>query len=384
MDNKHDMLPDHSPQQRSRIQSARKITPPECKAPPSPPATAERTRLQTTNALPQSLVDFKRKAEAGDVSERTSILISKKDYNNARDRIESIFSKFDYDPGSGCIILHMPSATHEAFVYEITRAIHSEVARVGRENPGARGLTSQICGTGSARIFLDVDSDEHEADKARTEIRRQPDAQFEVEGAALPGVVIEVSRTQDGRQMPKIAKEYIHHSDGLIKVVICIDINSGKESTISVWKPRFIPEEESDQVTMDIEQAVKSKPFRTAEGNTVNNDSSLILHLHEFAPDELSHDYPNLPLSIPYHKICEFLNKAERLHERRESQSARDKRSAQRARVKKRKLSSSSGDGLDTEDEEKFAAKEKSTVDKDEKKDGDYAPRPAKKRAQRA
>jgi hypothetical protein len=111
----------------------------------------------------------------------------------------------------------------------------------------------------------------------------------------------------------------------------------------------------------------------------MNRDSKLTLDLHDFAPDELSQDYPNIPISIPYSKIYDFLNTAEQLHQSRESKNAKGVRSTRR--VKKRKLSSSPMEELDPEDEEKFTAKEELADAKEKKQDGDFEPQAAKRRA---
>ncbi|KAF5697764.1 hypothetical protein FMUND_15302 [Fusarium mundagurra] len=73
-----------------------------------------------------------------------------------------------------------------------------------------------------------------------------------------------------------------------IKVVLGIDLNEDKESTISFWKATFTPLQNGDGVEMDIEQVVQSEPFRDANKNPV--DGTLTLHLHDFVPDNL---WPN-------------------------------------------------------------------------------------------
>lgn len=111
----------------------------------------------------------------------------------------------------------------------------------------------------------------------------------------------------------------------------------------------------------------------------MNRGSKLTLDLHDFAPDELAQDYPNIPISIPYSKIYDFLNTAEQLHQSRESKNAKGVRSTRR--VKKRKLSSSPVEELAPEDEERFTAKEESADAKEKKQDGDFEPQTAKRRA---
>lgn len=110
----------------------------------------------------------------------------------------------------------------------------------------------------------------------------------------------------------------------------------------------------------------------------MNRDSKLTLHLHDFAPDELSQHYPNIPISIPYSKICDFLSTAEQLQQSRESKNAKGMRSSRR--VKKRKLSSSPVEQLGPEDEERFTSKEELADAKEKKQDGDFKPQAAKRR----
>ncbi|RSL82715.1 hypothetical protein CEP52_016899 [Fusarium oligoseptatum] len=379
------------PSRLSRQELPRKVTPPEHKALPSPPPTEQRAEParnpSPAGRLPQSLLDYKRQAERGEVSQLTSISISQQEFSDAQDEIETAFRRFDYEPGRGRITLRMPSPTHDAFVCLIERAICDELARIGRDDDTASPFTSQILGAGSSRIFLDGYDDDKEEESERNErdglpkqTRRQPDAQFQHRKAAFPGVVVEVSYSQDKKQLSKIAKQYIYHSDGDIKAVICIDINYGSsQSTISLWKPRFTPERESGTVIMDIEHVIQAQPFRTAGGQPLNHDDTLTLTLHDFAPDELCHDCPPTSLPIPFARICEFVGLAEQAQQARESETARGIRSTRQ--VKKRPLSSSSLEELCSEDETRFENQERAADTMTNNQDRDFEPRPAKRRA---
>ncbi|KAK2926643.1 Nucleotide-diphospho-sugar transferase [Fusarium oxysporum f. sp. vasinfectum] len=85
--------------------------------------------------------------------------------------------------------------------------------------------------------------------------------------ARYPGVVVEVALTQDAKELRRIARRYIYYTGGQIKVVLGIDLNEDKESTISVWKPTFSSAQNGDGVGMDIEQVVQPQPFRDAKKN---------------------------------------------------------------------------------------------------------------------
>uniref|UniRef100_A0A0D2YCV2 Uncharacterized protein n=1 Tax=Fusarium oxysporum (strain Fo5176) TaxID=660025 RepID=A0A0D2YCV2_FUSOF len=190
-----------------------------------------------------------------------------------------------------------------------------------------------------------------------------PDIQFQFAGAEYPGVVAEVALTQDVKQLGKIAKEYIHYSWAAIQVVICVDLNTDKESTIS--------------------------PFRTADGNPINQ-GSLTLHLHDFVTEEFRQGISNLSFSISYSEMAEMLNSSQRIHEGR-NVAAKRKRPIPRG-VKRRSASLESEpeemidqDKARYDNEAAAAMKKLDTQDETyEDVEGEEEERPAKKRAQLA
>ncbi|KAK7592292.1 hypothetical protein V3481_006913 [Fusarium oxysporum f. sp. vasinfectum] len=268
------------------------------------------------------------------------------------DQIESAFPRFDYEP-----------------------KLEQEILRIGRDNNQVREFTSQIKGGGSSRIYLE---DKEKQNKVLKCLRRQPDGQFGHKEAEFPGVVIEVSYSQDGKQLSKIAKQYIHYTDGNIKAVICLDINYGNtQSTVSLWKPQFNPDPESDDpdsFILDFEQTVQAKPFRTADGKPLNPENSLTLHLHDFAPDQSCQGVPNIPILISFAKICEFLDDAEKVQNARESRGTSGIRSTRKLR--KRELSSSSLEELAQDDEARFKEQEEAVDTRASHRDDAFVPRP--------
>ncbi|KAF4986694.1 hypothetical protein FDECE_15820 [Fusarium decemcellulare] len=292
------------------FKSPRKVTSPKRNALPSPPATIEAKRIRKSANLPQRLLDFKRKAENYDVALLTYIPLSPAEYSSAYEQIDSAFNRFDYDPKRGLIILRMTSLTHDTFVYSLSRYIDQEIQRVGLDNG-------------------------------------------------------------------QLAKQYINYSEGNIKVVICVDINYGNTpSTLSLWKSQFNPDPESNDPNdymLDYEQAIEAQPFRTADGKPLNPGSSLTLNLHDFAPDELCHDVPNIPIPISFAKICEFLDRAEKGQKDRESKDARGFRST--LKVRKRKVSSSSLEDLASDDEDRVKQQEIAADTRADHHDDDFVPR---------
>ncbi|SPJ79170.1 uncharacterized protein FTOL_07561 [Fusarium torulosum] len=383
MDDTHHPSPESSPKAplSHPVKSHRRITPPErnSRSLPSPPASDERKRASTATAdeLPQRLVEFKRKCKTGDYSPLTNFHLSKADYTRLRDKIQATFRRFDYNPRRQLVSFRMPSALHDLFISFFGSAIFNEIREIGRQNRQARAFTESIDNALSSRVLL-IDGEE--------QWEQQPDAQFEHHEARYPGVVVEVALTQDAKELRRIARRYIYYTDGQIKVVLGIDLNEDKESTISVWKPTFSPAQNGVGVDMDIEQVVQPQPFRDANKNPVNG--ALTLHLHDFAPDNLCQGCPNIPFSIPYRDMSDMMAKAERrklLRERKEVPEPSIRV------VNKRRYSESSEDQMAEEDEKRYSDEADDANDKEDRDDGAYKPpknlenmtcEPRKKRAQ--
>lgn len=78
-------------------------------------------------------------------------------------------------------------------------------------------------------------------------MRRQLDAQFQHHDTVYTGGVVEVSYSQDGKDLQKPAQDCILYSNADIKVVVAIDINyGGKESTVSLWWPKYTRKDNED------------------------------------------------------------------------------------------------------------------------------------------
>lgn len=127
----------------------------------------------------------------------------------------------------------MPWTIHEYFSSRIVDVLKDQLRDI-RERGGKAGrFASKITSVGSVRIFL------KESDEDAKTLRRQTDAQFQHPDATYPGVVVEISYSQDGKMCGN-RQDYILFSSGNIKAVIGIDINPlGKESTVSLWRPKF-------------------------------------------------------------------------------------------------------------------------------------------------
>ncbi|KAH7232260.1 uncharacterized protein BKA55DRAFT_544598 [Fusarium redolens] len=263
--------------------------------------------------LPQRLVDFKRKVETGEVAPLTSFYLSNDKFTRSQAKIEGNFRRFDCDSRRQRITFRMPSPTHETFTQSLVSAIHVKLFLQGCQSQQVHDFIAKINTVGSAKVVL------HHDDNAPGS-HRQPDAQFPYKGS---------------------------------------------ESTVSVWKPRLLQKESSD-VSLKIEQAVQSQPFRSADGSPINQTLALDLSLHDFAPDQLCQDCPDLSLSIPYSKLYEMLSDAEEVEDSTTTGILPNRG------VKRDRLSSSSLESLISEDKEKWQVEDRAVKEKQDANDGEY------------
>ncbi|KAI1839507.1 hypothetical protein JX266_014281, partial [Neoarthrinium moseri] len=204
-------------------------------------------------------------------------------------------------------------------------------------------------------------------------MQRQPDAQFQHHNAAYPGVVLEISYSQNGKDLDRLAWDYILKSNGDIRVVIGIDLDYGgtNVSSVSVWRAVFLREEGEELESLDVKREITCQPFRNADRSRVNQSAKLDLYLDEFATDALPDKCERILFSMTFEKLAELLDKAEGIHEAREAgQIGKGIRS--KPRTRKRKRSSSPVDALRSEDEEVFRDREQRTAQRSAASDSDF------------
>jgi hypothetical protein len=163
----------------------------------------------------------------------------------------------------------MPSATHGSFIWQLGANICDNLRDLGRENEQVCDFTNSISNVLSPNLFL-RDYDSTQGSTGKVEALRMSDTQFQHESATYPGVIVEVTLTQDAKRLARIAKDYIYLTEEAIQVVICINLNSDNDSTISVWKATYAPLPGTDQLELFYEEVVKrevcSNIFHTTSG----------------------------------------------------------------------------------------------------------------------
>lgn len=112
----------------------------------------------------------------------------------------------------------------------------------------------------------------------------------------------------------------------------------------------------------------------------MNTGEFLGIRLSDFATDAISDCFKSVSLSIPFERLIELLTRAEQIQQAREPTDGRERIKSTRP-TKKRRLSSSSVDELESEDEGKFAGLEAAAVQRVDTADKDFDVRKAKRRA---
>ncbi|KAL3476217.1 hypothetical protein BJX99DRAFT_228413 [Aspergillus californicus] len=224
--------------------------------------------------------------------------------------------RWEYDPESALLYIRMNTPIHQFFAASIMHEICKQLDRIASGEGAASKFASQIASGASARIFLKEGSPR--GDHAEVFPRRAPDAQFHHYDAAYPGVVLEVSYSQNAKELRKLAWQYIQNSNGNIKVFIgiIIDYTRTKVPILSLWRPSYTHEEGEEFDLLDVYQEIESQPFRAQDGSYTNQTQCIQLSLSDFAPDELSANFQDSRLEISYNHLASFLDLAEKAQER--------------------------------------------------------------------
>uniref|UniRef100_A0A0B7KR42 Uncharacterized protein n=1 Tax=Bionectria ochroleuca TaxID=29856 RepID=A0A0B7KR42_BIOOC len=286
--------------------------------------------------------------------------------------------RVDYDPESESLNIRMPAPIHDFFATSVADEINAKLQAIVERGNETGEFAAQIRNGGSSRIILKEDTTVGEESEAsgislQRHPERHPDGQFQHCKAAYPGVVLEISYSQDGKDLEKLAWDYIQCSNGDIKAVIGIDINYGmKESTVSLWRPIYVHEDDEELDILDVNKVVAGEPFRAADGSRLNQDQVVPLMLSDFATDILSALSGSISLSITYKRLAELLDQAEQMHQVREQGRSSGIKSQRITR--KRKRPSPSADLIRSDDEADFRRQEQRAMERVAAEDGDFRP----------
>ncbi|KAH0556800.1 hypothetical protein GP486_005409 [Trichoglossum hirsutum] len=146
----------------------------------------------------------------------------------------------------------------------------------------------------------------------------------------FPRIVIEASFPPKRKYLPYLAYDYIAISQGRIELVVGLDIGhwGSKKASVSMWQPRstmmmvkeFGPvSRHSRMILRESSLTITLQYFRLEDGSAVE-EGSLTFQLRDFVPPEAADRIAGLdiPISIPYSKLAQYLDFAERNYALRE------------------------------------------------------------------
>jgi hypothetical protein len=141
---------------------------------------------------------------------------------------------FNYNPAGALLTIQIPSPVRNFFTNLLAIEIQDQLKEIAERADNASDFTGKVKVKGSSRIFLLKGITDKSLGAAGQAVRREPDGQFQYPDTAYPGVVLKVSYLQNGKDLKKLASDYILHSNSDIKIVIGVNINYRVESTVSV------------------------------------------------------------------------------------------------------------------------------------------------------
>ncbi|KAF5025158.1 hypothetical protein F66182_2734 [Fusarium sp. NRRL 66182] len=348
--------------------------------PPSPPGTDERG-VKSTDAddisdhlLPAKLQEHKT------LCERTlnppafaHFIVGRKEYSTLEKKIARVFKRFDYEPRRNRLTIRMPSPTHSYIASLFQQDVLTELNSALKNSTGeAKSIAKRIISVQDCHVYLEKTGDNYGP------VKREPDIQFQYFGMAYPSIIVEVSYSQDGKALRRLAQEYILYSDGEVKLVIGIDLNYRNEpSTVSLWRPEFT--EVEDGLILGISEEVKQVPFCSSSGEPLNSDQSLKINLGDFAPDEVSKTWPDITLTIAFSRLAQLAQDAQKWRKKNKSGVSDDEVKLRRV-IRKRRLLSSPVEELRSEDEANYSKMEAADASRHDASDGSYRPPVAKRR----
>ncbi|KAF5673543.1 hypothetical protein FCIRC_8006 [Fusarium circinatum] len=340
--------------------ASRKVTPTQSEATPlpSPPESLERARPAGV-ALPEVLVEVLREwnPRPFDPDFYKTVPLSRDEYKSAREVIEKTFRRFDYDPFKGKITIRMNSPIHDRFAGLVNSAVTVKLIKLRDGDSPTANFARSIMPFLSARNELDnrkrpalpVQDPEKKEHKL-------PDLQFCHKMANHSGTVVEIAYSQPAKELKKLAVKYIGGTLGQIQNVIGFDLNTHKESTVS----------------LDVHQVLEEVPFRSADREPLNQDSELPLFLHDMTTDKsLLEGVDNLSISLLFKDLCVFLDEVENHHEL--CCEPKKKRLINGLPIKSMPPSSSPEEELASEDERVFAEQEEAEQKKATRSDCSFS-----------
>ena len=139
----------------------------------------------------------------------------------------------------------MPTSTHDIFTELLVQKIGSQLKSVSRRDTDIAAVLDLVRLESSSDVYLYG----HEAIDERYP-KHSPEASFAHANSQYPSLVIETSYSQRQKDLTKLADEYISGFNGIIAMILGLDIEYGVESkkaSLSMWRPRLVPDPEKEE-----------------------------------------------------------------------------------------------------------------------------------------
>ncbi|KAH9203181.1 hypothetical protein DL95DRAFT_419252, partial [Leptodontidium sp. 2 PMI_412] len=156
-------------------------------------------------------------------------------------------TRLEYDPLEKVLYVpRMPTANHESFSEQVSQETKAQLDRIASGNDEAARLAARISSLRSASIQVREFDSDHGIETDQLYIQRQSDKQYQHEEAEYPRVVYEIACSQDHKELGKAAWTYIPYSNWNIKAVVRFGLgyDKNKKARISLWRPRYLKEDE--------------------------------------------------------------------------------------------------------------------------------------------
>lgn len=145
--------------------------------------------------------------------------------------------RYDYSAATGILVFRRPTPFHASIISKLVAEIESLLVVISQANTAAGAFTGLLRADVSPALYLIGSED----DDGPPFSRRHPDAAFWHVNARWPGVVIEITNGDKyagkRRSMFMIAKDCILKTDGEIRVVVSLAIDSESSiGSISTWR----------------------------------------------------------------------------------------------------------------------------------------------------
>ena len=204
--------------------------------------------------------------------------------------------RYDYEGSNsvGSLVLRMPSSVHEDFIRSLESTIEKGLAtladKLSISDEKTASEVRQIRKSGSTTLKyteLELEGGDREAVTKPAIIRHSPDSSFKhpIAGSQAPGLVVEVSYSQQSNKLARLADSYIINSRHKIRCVVAIDIkyvspeqkgyHDDRTATVSVW--RASSEKDDGKLVCTCKQDENAVPFRDRDGQPCEGALQLTL-----------------------------------------------------------------------------------------------------------